>query len=109
MTTSNVFRVEPGLGTARLNVSGGSAQLRTFGLGGMLFGVPVSLAGFAFYGVGKVQDQPTLVTTGIVTLAIGAISTLASLPLLAVSGTRVRDGQGRSIARVRPVDGWPPF
>jgi hypothetical protein len=98
MTTSNVFRVEPGAGTARLRVNGGSATARQIGLIGLITGVPVSLLGMGLFGYGSVRGDDGLQTGGIVTLAVGALSVVASLPLLMVGTTSVRDGKGKLVA-----------
>lgn len=101
MTPSNEFRVEPGSGTARLRVAGGSAAARTAGVIALAGGVPIALGGTALIGVGNVQDREGVRTIGIVTLAVGAAAILAALPLLLVGSTRVYDGRGAAIARRR--------
>jgi len=100
MTTSNVFRIDPGSGQAQLKVSGGSASSRTTGIVGMSAGVPVTLAGMAMYGYGRYADSTGLQTAGIITLAVGAVTVLGSLPFLAHGGTKVRDAKGKVIAAV---------
>ena len=98
MTTSNVFRIDPGSGRAQLKVSGGSRSSRTVGIVGMSTGVPVTLGGMALYGYGRFADSSGLRTAGIVTLAVGAVTVLGSLPFLARGGTTVRDTKGKVIA-----------
>jgi hypothetical protein len=98
MTTSNEFRIEPGSGTARLRVSGGSATARTLGIIGLVTGIPLSLGGGALFGYGAVADRDGMQSAGIVTLAVGAAAVVAALPLLLVGSTRVRDARGRIIA-----------
>lgn len=98
MTPSNSFVIEPGQGTARLRVSGGSAQARTIGLTAMIAGIPVSLGGLGLFGYGKIKEKQAVETAGIVTLAVGAVLVLGSLPFLASGKTAVRDGRGRLIA-----------
>jgi hypothetical protein len=99
MTPSNEFRIEPGTGTARLRVSGGSSAARSFGIAGLLSGIPLTLGGGALFGYGEVRDRSGMRTVGIVTLAAGAAAVVAALPLLLVGSTRVRDARGRTIAR----------
>jgi hypothetical protein len=99
MTTSNVFRVEPGIGTAFVRVDGGSAQLRSLGLLGLGVGIPAALAGMGLFGYGKYSDNDAMRVSGAVVLATGAVVLVASLPLLLMGGTKVRDGNGAVIAR----------
>lgn len=101
MTTSNVFRIGPGRGTARLRVSGGSAKARQVGMIGVIAGIPVTLVGMGLYGFGRFDDRPGVQTAGAVTLAVGAVTVLASLPFLAAGGTTVRDARGHTVARRR--------
>jgi hypothetical protein len=98
MPASNPFRIEPGIGTARFRVSSGSDTSRTIGLGSLLVGIPVSLGGMFLYGYGKIKDEQGMETAGIVTLAVGGVLVLGSLPFLAMGRTGVRDSRGRTIA-----------
>ena len=99
MTTSNVFRIEPGTGTALVRADGGSARLRSLGLLGLGVGIPTTLAGMALFGYGKYSDQDAMRISGAVVLATGAVVLVASLPLLLMGGTKIRDGRGTTIAR----------
>jgi hypothetical protein len=99
MTTSNAFRIEPGAGTARVKVSAGSRTARNLGIAGLAIGTPIAMGGLAMYGLGRMKGTNALRTAGVVTLAVGAVTTLASLPLLAIGNTTVRDGRGKLIAR----------
>lgn len=99
MTASNVFRIDPGSGTARLRVEGGSKTHRDAGLIALSVGIPVTLTGMGILGYGRLKESSTLTTTGIVVLVAGGVAVLGSLPLLAAGKTRVRDGEGRVIAR----------
>lgn len=99
MTTSNVFRIEPGSGTALVRVDGGSAKMRSLGLLGLGVGIPTALAGMALFGYGKYADQDAMRVSGAVVLATGAVILVASLPLLIIGGTKVRDARGTTIAR----------
>lgn len=98
MTTSNPFRVDPGRGTANLKVVGGSARSKAIGTAGFAGGIPVALLGMGLWGYGRVEDQAALRTAGLVTLAVGAVLVLGSLPFLSAGGTRVRDAKGKTIA-----------
>jgi hypothetical protein len=98
MATSNVFRIDPGAGTAHLKVSGGSALLRQLGILGLAGGLPVTLAGAALYGYGFTRDEAGFRTAGAVTLAVGTVSILAALPMLIAGSTTVRDARGGFIA-----------
>ena len=99
MTTSNVFRIEPGSGTALVRVDGGSARMRSLGLLGLGVGIPTALAGMALFGYGKYADRDAMRVSGAVVLATGAVVLVASLPLLIIGGTKVRDARGTTIAR----------
>jgi hypothetical protein len=103
MTTSNPFRIEAGPGAAKIRVDAGSRSSRTYGLAGIIGGLPVAMAGLFLYGYGKGREDADLRTTGLVTLAVGAAATLVALPLLAFGSTTVRDGRGDVIARTHPV------
>jgi hypothetical protein len=103
MTTSNMFRIEPGTGVARLRVSGGSADTRSLGLTGLIIGIPVSLGGMVVFGYGNLKEESAFVTAGIITLAVGAVLTLGSLPFLYAGGTTVRDSRGKLIASRDPA------
>lgn len=105
MTTSNVFAVDPGPGVARFRVHGGSAALRTTGLVAFIAGLPVAFTGMTFYALSKVNDDPGQRTTGIATLAVGAVITAVAIPLLILGGTSVSDGRNKDIARAAPPRG----
>jgi hypothetical protein len=98
MATSNTFLIEPGAGTARMRVAGGSARVRDFGLVGLIAGLPVTFAGLTLVGVGSIRDEPGERTAGLVTLSIGAAAVLAALPLLVIGSTSVKNGEGRNVA-----------
>lgn len=102
MSASNPFAIEPGAGTARLRVSGGSARARDIGIVSMWAGLPITFAGLALIGVGSIHydpgDTPGLRTAGIVTLSIGAAAVLAALPLLVIGSTSVKNAEGRKVA-----------
>jgi hypothetical protein len=98
MTPSNVFRIDPGAGTANIKVAGGSATLRLWGIIALAAGLPVTLLGAGLYGYASVTDSDTLATAGIATLAVGAVSIAASVPLLLTGSTTVRDGRGKFVA-----------
>jgi hypothetical protein len=98
MTTSNEFRIEPGAGVARFRVAGGSDGARRLGLWGLYVGAPLLLAGMALYGGGRIEDSDGLATAGVVTLGVGGVVVLGSLPLLLIGTTRVRDARGSEIA-----------
>jgi hypothetical protein len=99
MTSSNAFLVDPGPGTARFRVVGGSATARTLGIIGLAGGLPIAFAGMSMFGLGSIQESSTERTAGIATLVVGAVITLAALPLLLVGSTSVRNEQGKYIAR----------
>jgi len=98
MTPSNPFTIEPGSGTAQFRVSGGSSRARDFGLVGLAGGLPVTFAGVTLLGVGAIRDDSGLRTAGIVTIAIGAAAIAASLPLLLIGSTTVKDASGKHVA-----------
>jgi hypothetical protein len=99
MTTTNIFRIDPGAGTANLRVSGGSATARSIGIAALIGGIPLSLGGMAMFGYGSLEKQDELRTAGIVTLAVGAVAVVGSLPFLVAGSSSVRDGRGSVIAR----------
>ncbi|MCC6900077.1 MAG: hypothetical protein IT377_13945 [Polyangiaceae bacterium] len=98
MSTSNPFRIDAGRGTANLKVVGGSEGSRKIGTIGFAAGIPVSLLGMGLWGYGKVEDKPGLRAAGLVTLGVGAVMVLGSLPFLSAGSTRVRDAKGKTIA-----------
>ncbi len=102
MTTSNVFRIEPGGGRALIRVDGGSKSTQSWGLTGLIVGIPVSFVGMGLLGYGTISDHQELQVGGGVTLGIGAAVILAALPLLLAGGTDVHDGKGRQIAGEAP-------
>jgi hypothetical protein len=98
MTTSNVFRIDPGPGIALVKVSGGSDKLRMLGILGLAGGIPIGLAGTAMYGYGKQEDRDGLVLAGGIVLGTGAALILAAIPMLISSTTNVRDAKGSAVA-----------
>ncbi|MEZ4234107.1 MAG: hypothetical protein R3B89_33340 [Polyangiaceae bacterium] len=98
MTPTNVFRLQPGVGTARLSVDGGSESWRTWGVLSLAIGTPVALAGGALFGLGHYEDSQGMKTGGIIGLAVGGVAVLASLPMLISGSTSVRDFNGKLIA-----------
>lgn len=103
MTSSNVFIVDPGQGTARIKVSGGSATAREIGVIGLAGGLAVAFGGMTLFGIGSMEDKSGMRTAGIAGLAVGAAATLIALPLLFSGSTTVRDGKGRFIASRIPA------
>jgi hypothetical protein len=99
MTTSNPFRIDPGQGTALVRVDGGSARARSFGILGMLVGIPTTIAGGALFGYGTYADRDGLRIGGGAVLGLGALAILASLPFLVSGSTTVRNANGSAIAR----------
>jgi hypothetical protein len=99
MTTSNVFRIDPGPGVALVRVDGGSAKARSFGVLGLAVGIPTLLGGGALYSYGAFAERDAMRISGAVVLGVGALAVLASIPLLLVGATTVRDGHGSVIAR----------
>ncbi len=106
MSESNVFRIEPGAGTARLKVIGGSESSRQIGVIGLIAGIPITLGGMAMFGYGSMKEEDALRTSGIVTLAVGGVLVIGSLPFLGNGRTTIRDSKGRVIAK-RPY--YPSF
>jgi len=99
MSASNVFRIEPGRGTANLRVEGGSTTSRTIGTAGLIAGIPLGLTGMGLFGYGKIEDKSGLRAAGIASMAVAAVLVVGSLPFLSAGSTRVRNGQGKTIAR----------
>jgi len=79
-------------------VDSGSSSARSLGILGLAVGMPVAMLGMGLFGYGTVDDQSGLRTAGLVTLAVGAASSLAALPLLALGSTSVRNAHGTVIA-----------
>jgi hypothetical protein len=98
MSTSNVFRIDPGPGAALVKVSGGSATARTFGILGLGIGIPLGLTGTAMYSYGAYDDRDGLAIAGGIVLGAGAAMIIAAIPLLISGTTNVSDGRGRLIA-----------
>jgi len=99
MTSSNPFVIDPGAGTARLRVAGGSGTARTLGIIGLAGGLPVTFVGMTLFGFGSLENEKEVRTAGIVTLAVGAVAVVVALPLLLVGSTTVRNEKGAYIAR----------
>jgi hypothetical protein len=108
MTTSNPFRIEPGTGTALVRVDGGSAESRTFGILGLFVGIPTVLTGMSLYGYGRFAERDGMQLAGAIVLGTGTVTLLASLPLLLMGSTTVRDGRGRAIA-THPLSSFGTF
>jgi hypothetical protein len=104
MTTSNVFRIQPGAGPALVKVEGGSSSARTLGVIGLAAGIPLALGGAALFSYGQTSDRDGMAVGGAVMLGTGALALLVALPLLVSGGTSVRNGEGRKIAS---ADGVP--
>lgn len=102
MTTSNIFRIAAGGGTAGVRVDGGSASARRAGIITLLIGIPVALAGMGLFAQGRLKDRTGLEAAGIAGLAAGGLSIGISLPLLLLGATRVRDANGSLIASSAP-------
>jgi hypothetical protein len=98
MSTSNVFRIQPGPGRALVRVDGGSALTRRLGVLGLSIGIPVALTGMAGLSYGTVSDRDGLALAGGIVLGTGGALLLASLPLLLLGTTDVRDARGSQIA-----------
>jgi hypothetical protein len=99
MTPSNAFVIDPGAGTARLRIRGGSSTARELGIVGLAAGLPVTFAGMTLFGLGSLEEEPSVKTAGIVTLAVGATAIVVALPLLLIGSTTVRNEKGAYIAR----------
>lgn len=102
MTTSNVFRFDAGVGVAGVRVAGGSARARRTGIITLAVGIPIALAGMAFFAQGRVKDNAGLEVAGIAGLATGGVSIAISLPLLLLGTTNVKNAKGSLIAFNEP-------
>ncbi len=100
ITPSNPFFIEPGRGAARLEAKPGSALARRYGTVALVAGIPLALAGFAGYALGRLEGSPALSAGGVIVTAVGGASVVTALPLLAAGSTHVRDDRGRRIAAV---------
>lgn len=100
MTTSNSFRIEPGTGAALVRVDGGSAQARSLGITGLFVGIPTAVTGMALFGYGKLKEEDAARIAGIAVLTAGAVVLVASLPLLLMGSTKVRDAHGSVVAEL---------
>lgn len=98
MTTSNVFRIQPGTGPAQVKVEGGSSGARTLGVIHLAAGIPVALGGAALFSYGKLEDSDAATVAGAVILGTGALAILVALPLLVSGKTNVRNADGTLIA-----------
>jgi hypothetical protein len=98
MSDSSAFRIDPGFGTARFRVTGGSALSRSIGLTGLINGIPIAFGGMGLYAYGNIQNESAFETAGIVTLAVGGALVVGSLVLLRTARTSIRDGRGKLIA-----------
>jgi hypothetical protein len=102
MTTSNVFRIDGGSGVAGVRVEGGSATARRAGIFTLAIGIPVALAGMAFFAQGRLKEKSGLEAAGIAGLAAGGLSVVVSLPLLLIGTTSVKDAKGSLVAFSEP-------
>jgi hypothetical protein len=100
MTTSNPFRLESGRGRVHFRVSGGSDTVKTLGIWGLTGGIPVMLGGMAMFGYGGFSDKDTLRDVGLVTLSVGAVAVIASIPMILSGTTRVYNGKSDRIANL---------
>ena len=89
-------------------VDGGSAKARSLGILGLFIGIPTALTGMTLYSYGRFSDRDGMQLAGAIVLGTGALTLLASLPLLLVGSTAVRDGRGRVIA-THPVSNFGTF
>jgi hypothetical protein len=64
----------------------------------LAIGIPVALTGMAGLGYGTMTDRDGLALTGGIVLGTGGALVLASLPLLLLGTTDVRDGRGDLVA-----------
>jgi hypothetical protein len=103
MTTSNLFRIEPGHGVAFVKVQGGSATSRRIGIITLSAGLPVALAGMGLFGYGRLRHRSGMETGGAILLGAGAVSIGVSLPLLLFGSTDVKNGKDNLIARLFPA------
>lgn len=103
MTASNPFVIDPGPGTARLRLAGGSSTARNLGIYGLAGGLLVSFGGMTLFGLGSLENEQAVRTAGIVTLAVGATAIVVALPLLLIGSTAVRNEKGAYIAKQRPL------
>ncbi len=104
---SNTFRVEEDGKVARLVVRPGSERTLAWGRGTLITGAIVGLASGALYGAGHLEDSDPMRVAGLVGMGLGAVSVLASVPLLMSGRTTVRDSTGRHVARESTR--WPTF
>jgi len=106
MTTTSSFRLQPGAGTARLQVNGGSSAWRDRGVWLLALGTPAALVGGALFGFGTYDDQRGLRTAGLATMITAGVAVVASLPMLMSGSTSVRDFNGKVIAQRTPPGVW---
>ncbi|MCW5791605.1 MAG: hypothetical protein KIT72_14405 [Polyangiaceae bacterium] len=109
MTTSNAFRLQPGSGTARIDVRGGSSSWGKTGVLALAIGTPVALGGGAMFGIGRVKDSSGLEIGGLIAMAVGGVAIIASLPMLMSGSTTVRNYDGKLIARRSSTPGTWQF
>jgi hypothetical protein len=105
MPPSLAFVVDPSEVPVKLEVKPGSDVARRWGLVGLLGGAPLVLLGGAGFGVGvgtSVKGHDAIGTAGLITLIVGGLATIASLPLLSIGQTRVRTPNGEAIGLASP-------
>jgi hypothetical protein len=106
MPPSLVFVVSPSDVPVKLDVKAGNDAARRWGLVGLLGGVPLVLVGGAGFGIGAgtaIKGHDTIGTVGLVTLIVGGLATLSSLPLLSMGQTRVRTPSGEAVGLSSPL------
>lgn len=105
MTPTNIFRIQPGIGTARIQVKGGSELWGQVGFYSIALGLPVLLGSGAAYGYGFQEQSQPLQTGGIVGMVVSGVAIVASLPMLLMSATSVRDYDGKLIGKAPQIPG----
>ena len=100
---SHTFLIEPNDRPVRIEVNPGSATSHRWGVIGILAGTPLFLLGGTGFGLGRVQGQDALATTGLVAAIAGGALLLTALPLLFTGQTRVRSDRGVQIGQRPPA------
>jgi hypothetical protein len=106
ISPSNTFVIEPGDGAVKLDVNAGSAGKRRLGRLGLFIGVPMLVVGAVGMGIDAgtaVEHRATIGTAGLISVIVGGALTLASLPLVLMGSTRVRNQKGELISLERPA------
>lgn len=105
VTPTNPFKLQAGDGVARIEVKPGNPTAHWLGPTLLITGLSTAFIGFVGVGAGKVgsfDGHDNVALAGGITAGVGGLTALASIPLLFMGSSLVRNQKGEPIARVTP-------